>query len=104
MGRVAQDMAPYRCAAVYSRVEQTLGHFEASFGRFSGTCLRKGGERRSEIMRHAGVFPAVYPNGPKNGAWLANWPELILATRARGAMRKNVSVFAGNKFRWIWLA
>ena len=36
--------------------------------------------------------------------WLTNWPELISATRMRGATCKNVSIFAGNKLGWIRLA
>ena len=40
----------------------------------------------------------------QNGPWLANWPELIMATLARGATRRNAHVFAGNELGWIRLA
>ena len=34
-----------------------------------------------------------YPKKCQVDTWLANWPELIFSTRARGATRKKVSVF-----------
>ena len=34
---------------------------------------------------------------------MAKWPELIFSTRARGATRKTVSVFAGSEFGWVQL-
>ena len=45
--------------------------------------------------------PHVKPKWCQNGTWLAGWPELFVSTRARGATRKKVSIFAGSEYGWI---
>ena len=47
--------------------------------------------------------PRDIPKWRQNGPWLVNRLQPIFSTRARGAMRKRVSVFAGSEFGWIRL-
>ena len=45
--------------------------------------------------------PCNIPKWCKNGPWLVNWLEVTSATHMHITMRKNVSVFAGNKFGFL---
>ena len=44
--------------------------------------------------------PGDTPKWWTYGPWLAMWPELISAKRARVATRKKKSAVARNKFEW----
>ena len=44
-----------------------------------------------EIVGHAWVFPAIYPNSAKMAV---GWPELSFSTCAHGALRKNSFPFS----------
>ena len=51
-----------------------------------------------KIGQRSVYTPVLTPKWRQNGTWLANWPELIFSTRARGATRKNLTFFAGIEF------
>ena len=63
-------------------------------------CMIKNvGKDGFEILGQTGVPPVTSPD-LAGMALRLGWPELILPRRARGAARKKVSVFTGNRFGW----
>ena len=49
------------------------------------------------------MFAAIYPNGAKMALGWPTGRNRFFSTRARGAARKTIFVFAGTEFGWIRL-